>query len=66
MPAHTLYWWIYQNQVAARLTEGPKRRWILRADEAEIKRLRELHRSRGGVDPRQDAAGNSQEKEAPF
>jgi DNA invertase Pin-like site-specific DNA recombinase len=39
----TLYSWIKRGWVHAHQQESPPRRWIIRADAAELQRLREMH-----------------------
>lgn len=39
----TLYSWIKRGWLQARQEETPPRRWIIRADAAELQRLREMH-----------------------
>lgn len=43
MPPVTLFTWIQRGWVTGRQEAQPPRRWILRADEAELERLRERH-----------------------
>jgi hypothetical protein len=44
IPSGTLAAWIGRGWVRARRADEPIQRWILWADEAERKRLRQLHR----------------------
>jgi hypothetical protein len=50
MPAITLHFWIHRGWVQA--SRDAKRRWIVRADETEIERLRELRRKPPGFHTR--------------
>jgi hypothetical protein len=43
MPAVTLYHWLRRGVLTARREEDVRRRWIIRADESEVERLRLRH-----------------------
>ena len=43
MPKQTLYTWVCRGWVSSRQLQGPARRWVVWADEAELERLRRLH-----------------------
>jgi DNA invertase Pin-like site-specific DNA recombinase len=53
MPDITLYDWVRRGWVQARQQPQPPRRWIIRADAAEVARLRARHRRPAGEDARQ-------------
>jgi DNA invertase Pin-like site-specific DNA recombinase len=52
MPAITLYTWVRRGWVTARRVDPPSGRWAVWADDAEIERLRQLHRRPPGHDQR--------------
>ena len=47
IPEQTIYWWIRRKWVRARQIGGALGRWVIWADRAELKRLKQLHERSG-------------------
>lgn len=52
IPRATMYGWLYRGWLTARQEDGDRSRWIIRADKADLNRLRDLHHQPPGAHSR--------------